>query len=110
MDRDSRKPAWKKNPTPKKTTVGPIEVKVFDNNVEQAMKVLDKKLAREGVMAELKRRRYAEKPSEAKRRKQREAEKKARRLLSKSRRPYRKPTDKKPTKKEEGDNVSKKDE
>lgn len=102
MDRD-RKPAWKKNsPPPKKTTVGPIEVKVYDNNVEQALKVLDKKLAKEGVMAELKRRRHAEKPSEAKRRKRREAQKKARRLLSKSRRPYRKPTNKKPaTKKEE---------
>lgn len=100
MDRDSRKPAWKKSTAPKKTTVGPIEVKVFDNNVEQALRVLDKKLAKEGVMAELKRRRHAEKPSEAKRRKRREAEKKARRLLSKSRRPYRKLTNKKPEKKE----------
>lgn len=95
MDREqSRKPAWKKNAAPKKATVGPIEVKVFDNNVEQALKVLDKKVAKEGVLAELKRRRYAEKPSEAKRRKRREAEKKARRLLSKSRKPYRKPNKK----------------
>lgn len=94
MNRDSRKPAWKKNTNPREMTVGPIEVIVRDNNVEQAMRILDKKLAKEGVMAEVKRRRHAEKPSEAKRRKRREAEKKARRLLSKKRRPYRKPVKK----------------
>lgn len=99
-----RKPAWKKTQPPKKNTVGPIEVKVFNNDVEQAIKILGKKLAKEGVMAELKRRRHAEKPSEAKRRKRREAEKKARRLLSKKRRPYKpyKKTEKKPEEKKEG--------
>ncbi len=87
---ENRQPAWKRTaPAPKKLTVAPLEVRVYDNNVEQAMKVLDKKMAKEGVLAELKRRRHAEKPSEAKRRKHREAEKKARRLLSKKRKPYR---------------------
>lgn len=89
-----RKPAWKKSSTPRNMNVGPLEVKVYDNNVEQAIKILDKKVAKEGVLAELKRRRHAEKPSEAKRRKKREAEKKARKALNKSRRVFRKPNKK----------------
>lgn len=87
---ENRQPAWRKTvSTPKKLTVAPLEVRVYDNDVVQAWKILDKKMAKEGVLAELKRRRHAEKPSEAKRRKHREAEKKARRLLSKKRKPYR---------------------
>jgi small subunit ribosomal protein S21 len=87
---ENRQPAWKRKSAsaPKKLSVSPLEVRVYDNNVEQAMKILDKKIAKEGILAELKRRRHAEKPSEAKRRKQREAEKKARRLLSKKRKTY----------------------
>lgn len=86
-----RKPAWKKNQAPKNMNVGPLEVRVYDNNIEQAIKILEKKVAKEGVLAELKRRKHAEKPSDMKRRKKREAEKKARRALSKSRRTFRKP-------------------
>jgi small subunit ribosomal protein S21 len=37
---------------------------VRDNNVEQALRVLKRKLMREGVLRELKRRRFYEKPSE----------------------------------------------
>jgi small subunit ribosomal protein S21 len=37
---------------------------VRDNNVEQAMRVLKRKLMREGTLRELKRRRFYEKPSE----------------------------------------------
>ena len=38
-------------------------VTVRDNNVEQALRVLKKKLQKEGVLKELKSRQYYEKPS-----------------------------------------------
>jgi len=41
-----------------------MEIKVFNNNVEKALKVAKKKLAGEGLFRELKRRRFYEKPSE----------------------------------------------
>lgn len=41
-----------------------MQVLVRDNNVDQAMRVLKKRLQREGVFREMKRRRYYEKPSE----------------------------------------------
>jgi len=41
-----------------------LQVFVRDNNVDQAMKVLKKKMQREGVFREMKRRRFYEKPSE----------------------------------------------
>jgi small subunit ribosomal protein S21 len=41
-----------------------LQVFVRDNNVEQALRVLKKKMQREGVFRELKRRRFYEKPSE----------------------------------------------
>ncbi len=37
---------------------------VRDNNVEQALKVLKKKMQREGLFREMKRRKHYEKPSE----------------------------------------------
>jgi len=70
-----RKPAWKKK---KQYDLCPLEVTVRDNDIEQAIKVLKNKIAKEGILAELKKRRYAEKPSDKKRRKRREAIKKAR--------------------------------
>jgi small subunit ribosomal protein S21 len=39
-------------------------VSVRDNNIEQALRVLKKKMQREGVFREMKRRRSYEKPSE----------------------------------------------
>jgi len=45
-----------------------INVKVFNNNVEKAIRVLKKKMLKEGVIKELKQRRYYEKPSEKKQR------------------------------------------
>ncbi|MCP3677769.1 MAG: 30S ribosomal protein S21, partial [Deltaproteobacteria bacterium] len=39
------------------------EVKVLDNQLEKALKVLKRKLAQDGVFRELKRRRFYEKPS-----------------------------------------------
>ena len=48
-----------------------MEIKVFNNNVEKALKVAKKKLAGEGLFRELKRRRFYEKPSVRKKAKQR---------------------------------------
>ncbi|WP_173088960.1 30S ribosomal protein S21 [Devosia sp. 1635] len=41
-----------------------LQIQVRDNNVDQALKVLKKKLQREGVFREMKLRAYYEKPSE----------------------------------------------
>jgi small subunit ribosomal protein S21 len=41
-----------------------LQVLVRDNNVEQALKVLKRKMQREGVFREMKRRKAYEKPSE----------------------------------------------
>ena len=41
-----------------------MQVLVRDNNVDQALKVLKRKMQREGVFREMKRRRFYEKPSE----------------------------------------------
>lgn len=41
-----------------------VEVHVHDNNVDQALKALKKKMQREGIFREMKMRRHYEKPSE----------------------------------------------
>jgi small subunit ribosomal protein S21 len=50
-----------------------VSVNVRDNNVEQALKVLKKKMQREGIFREMKLRRDYEKPSEKKKREKAEA-------------------------------------
>ena len=60
-----------------------MRVVVKDNNVDQAIRVLRKKLQREGVFGEMKRRRHFEKPSERKVRKKAEHIRRHRRLLRK---------------------------
>jgi small subunit ribosomal protein S21 len=50
-----------------------IEVKVFDNDLEKAMRILKKKIQNDGLFKRLKLKKSYEKPSEHKRRKQREA-------------------------------------
>ena len=60
-----------------------MEVQVRDNNIEQAMRVLKKKLQREGVFREMKLRRHFEKPSEKKARQQAESIRRARKLMRK---------------------------
>ena len=50
-----------------------LQVFVRDNNVEQALRVLKKKMQREGVFREMKRRKAYEKPSERKTREKSEA-------------------------------------
>jgi len=50
-----------------------LQVSVRDNNVDQALRALKKKLQREGVFREMKLRRNYEKPSEKKARERSEA-------------------------------------
>jgi len=58
----------------------PLQVIVHDNNVDQAMRVLKKKMQREGVFREMKLRRFSEKPSERRAREQAAAVRRARKL------------------------------
>lgn len=60
-----------------------MEVSVRDNNVDQALKVLKKKMQREGTFREMKRRRHYEKPSEVRQRKKAEAIRRSRKLARK---------------------------
>ena len=57
-----------------------MQVTVRDNNVDQALKVLKKKMQREGIFREMKLRRSYEKPSERKTREKAEAIRRARKL------------------------------
>jgi len=49
-----------------------ITIQVRNGNVEQALRVLKKKLQKDGLLKELKAKQYFEKPSEKKRRKKKE--------------------------------------
>ena len=60
-----------------------MQVLVRDNNVDQALRVLKKKMQREGVFREMKLRRHYEKPSERKVREKSEAVRRARKLARK---------------------------
>ena len=60
-----------------------MQVIVRENNVEQALRVLKKKLQREGVFREMKARRAFEKPSERRTREKAEAVRRARKLARK---------------------------
>ena len=60
-----------------------MQVLVRDNNVEQALRVLKKKLQREGVFREMKARRSYEKPSERRTREKAEAIRRARKAARK---------------------------
>ena len=60
-----------------------MQVLVRDNNVDQALRVLKKKLQREGVFREMKLRKAYEKPSERKTREKAEAIRRARKLARK---------------------------
>lgn len=60
-----------------------MQVFVRDNNVEQALRVLKKKMQREGVFREMKRRRFYEKPSEQSARQKGEAMRRSRKAARK---------------------------
>ena len=60
-----------------------MQVFVRDNNVDQALRALKKKMQREGVFREMKRRRFYEKPSEQTAREKSEALRRSRKLARK---------------------------
>ncbi|HLG88412.1 MAG TPA: 30S ribosomal protein S21 [Alphaproteobacteria bacterium] len=60
-----------------------VHVLVRDNNVDQALRALKKKMQREGIFREMKLRRSYEKPSEKRAREKAEAIRRARKLLRK---------------------------
>ena len=61
-----------------------MQVLVRDNNVDQALKALKKKMQREGIFREMKLRNYYEKPSEKRAREKAEAIRRARKLARKN--------------------------
>lgn len=60
-----------------------VQVLVRDNNVDQALRALKKKMQREGVFREMKLRNFYEKPSEKRAREKAEAVRRARKLARK---------------------------
>ena len=58
-------------------------VSVRDNNVDQALRVLKKKMQREGMFREMKNRRAYEKPSERRAREMAESTRRVRKLMRK---------------------------
>jgi len=75
--------------TPARAAAGPqpqdrfVQVLVRDNNVDQALKALKKKMQREGIFREMKLRGHYEKPSEKRAREKAEAVRRARKLARK---------------------------
>lgn len=67
----------------KKEALAIVQIVVRDNNVEQALRALKKKMQREGTFREMKRRKFYEKPSEKKARQKAEAVRRARKLVRK---------------------------
>jgi small subunit ribosomal protein S21 len=77
-------PAGDDRPTTRELGAGPtVQVLVRDNNVDQALRALKKKMQREGIFREMKMRRNYEKPSERKAREKAEAVRRHRKLLRK---------------------------
>jgi small subunit ribosomal protein S21 len=62
-----------------------IEVRVLDNDLEKAMRILKKKIQNDGLFKRLKLKKSYEKPSEYRRRKQREAVRRQRIAASRNR-------------------------
>ncbi len=60
-----------------------VQVLVRDNNVDQALRALKKKMQREGIFREMKMRGHYEKPSEKRAREKAEAIRRARKLARK---------------------------
>jgi small subunit ribosomal protein S21 len=60
-----------------------VQVQVRDNNVDQALRALKKKLQREGVFREMKLKQHYEKPSIKRAREKAEAVRRARKLARK---------------------------
>lgn len=67
---------------PKQVEFKPLEVVVQDNDIGRALSALKRKMANEGLYKELKKRRFYEKPSVRIKRKQREADRRRKKLLA----------------------------
>jgi len=65
--------------------IGNLEVRVQGNDLEKAMRQLKKKIQSDGLFRQLKMKKAYEKPSESKRRKWREAERRRRQAARKRR-------------------------
>jgi small subunit ribosomal protein S21 len=76
-------PARRDNAMRRQKGVKRLQVFVRDNNVDQALRVLKKKMQREGVFREMKRKRFFEKPSERATREKAEAVRRRRKLARK---------------------------
>ncbi len=61
-----------------------MEVRVQARDIEKALRLLKKKLQVDGILGELKKRRFYEKPSVKKKRKRLEAQKRRRKLVKRS--------------------------
>jgi small subunit ribosomal protein S21 len=66
-----------------KEDLSAVQVHVRDNNVDQALRALKKKMQREGIFREMKLRRHFEKPSQRRKRERAEAKRRYRKLLRK---------------------------
>lgn len=62
-----------------------VKIEVVENQIEAALKALKRKMQKDGVFQEMKRRAFYEKPSVKRKRKQALARKKRRRALARSR-------------------------
>ena len=62
-----------------------VSVNVRDNNIDQALRVLKKKMQREGIFREMKLRRHYEKPSEKRAREDAESIRRCRKMERKRR-------------------------
>ena len=58
-----------------------MEIHVIDNNVDKAIKVLKRKLQQEGLFREMKQRKFYEKPSVKRKRKEKEAQRRLRKKM-----------------------------
>ncbi len=81
--REERESVCVPNDGPKRGERTLIEVQVRDNNVDQALRALKKKMQREGLYREMRMRRHYEKPSERRARERAEAIRRYRKLLKK---------------------------
>ncbi|MFO7982064.1 MAG: 30S ribosomal protein S21 [Desulfuromonadales bacterium] len=60
-----------------------MQVKVFNDDVTKATKVLKRKLQEEGLFRDMKRRRFYEKPGDRRRRKEKEAQRRLNKRIRK---------------------------
>ena len=91
QDRPGSKPPWDRHsehllistPAVRGKPEKPLQIIVRDNNIDQALKALKKKMQREGIFREMKLRGHYEKPSEKRARERADAVRRYRKLQRK---------------------------